>query len=138
MKTKRMIATTWITLASLTLLASAGEPGYKITRQTIDGGGVMRSAGGEFELSGTLGQHDASVMTGGAFELAGGFWNGQSDTDCNEDGLVSILDHKAFVSCLLGPNGGIATGACPCFDVDRDADITLSDYAKLQAGFTGQ
>ena len=43
---------------------------------TIDGGGRMRDSGGDFELSGTIGQHDASatVLTGGGFELTGGFW----------------------------------------------------------------
>ncbi len=137
-KTKRILATTWMTLASFTLLASAGEPDYKISRQTVDGGGVMRSASGAYELSGTIGQHDASSMAGGIFELAGGFWYGLAATDCNDDGLVSLSDHETFVSCLLGPNGGLAASPCPCYDVDNDASVTLNDYAKLQAGFTGQ
>jgi hypothetical protein len=43
---------------------------------TIDGGGEMWCTGGDFELSGTVGQSDASefIMTGGDFELTGGFW----------------------------------------------------------------
>lgn len=43
---------------------------------TIDNGGSMLSTGGNFELSGTIGQGDAGVksMTGGAFEVVGGFW----------------------------------------------------------------
>lgn len=115
----------------------AGEPEFEMTRSTIDGGGVMRSTGDDFELSGTIGQPDASVMMGDEFELTGGFWFGLSPGDCNDDGLVSLLDHKTFSVCLLGPGGGIDPSPCPCFDVDGDGNITLLDFAELQAGFTG-
>ncbi|MBU0616797.1 MAG: hypothetical protein KKI02_03695, partial [Planctomycetes bacterium] len=45
---------------------------------TVDGGGEMfTTGGGDFELSGTIGQPDAGpVMTGGGFDLTGGFWAG--------------------------------------------------------------
>ena len=124
---------------SLTLLtmAQSGD-GYDLSRNTIDGGGVMNSTGGAFELSGTIGQPDAGVMTGDEFELTGGFWFGLSPPDCNDDGLVSLLDHETFAVCLLGPSGGITASPCSCFDVDGDENVTLSDYAQLQAGFTGQ
>ena len=116
----------------------SGPPQYEITRSTIDGGGVMRSSGGDFELSGTIGQPDAGIMTGGGFQLTGGFWIESPPTDCNDDGIVSLLDHETFTACLSGPDGGIDASPCPCFDVDGDGDITLSDYARLQAGFAGQ
>lgn len=77
-------------------------------------------------------------MTGGEFEVTGGFWFGLAPTDCNDDGLVSLLDHETFAACMLGPDGGIDANPCPCFDVDGDGDITMDDYAKLQAGFTEQ
>lgn len=98
----------------------------------------MRSTGGDFELSGTIGQPDAGMMEGGGFTLSGGFWFELQPTDCNDDGLVSLFDYEAFTSCLLGPSGGIGATPCPCFDVDGDGDITLNDFAQLQAGFTGQ
>jgi hypothetical protein len=43
---------------------------------TIDGGGEMWCSGGDYELSGTIGQPDANttVMAGGDFKLTGGFW----------------------------------------------------------------
>lgn len=110
---------------------------FEITRSTIDGGGVMRSTGDDFELSGSIGQPDAGVMTGGDFELMGGSWFEVPPTDCNEDGLVSLFDHETFSACLLGPDGGIDASPCLCFDVDRDGNVTLGDYARLQAGFTG-
>ena len=41
---------------------------------TVDGGGGM-SEGGEFRVSGTIGQPDAQYgMTGGVFTVDGGFW----------------------------------------------------------------
>ena len=138
---KRTVVISHVALGILTstaLLMAAGPPEYEITRSTIDGGGVMRSTGGEFELSGTIGQSDAGVMEGGGFELKGGFWFELQPTDCNEDGLVSLLDHETFTACLLGPDGGIDESPCPCFDVDHDGHVTLGDYAQLQAGFTGQ
>ena len=113
----------------------ASPPEYELGRSSVDGGGVMRSTGGEFELSGTIGEPDAGVMDGGAFTLSGGFWFGLSPTDCNDDGLVGLLDQAAFTACLLGPTGGITASPCLCFDVDGDGDITLSDFAVLQQRF---
>lgn len=48
---------------------------FDLTWNTIDGGGGS-SAGGSFTLSGTIGQPDAGVMSGGNFELLAGFWSG--------------------------------------------------------------
>jgi len=109
---------------------------YEITRSTIDGGGVMRSTGGAFELSGTIGQPDAGVLTGGSFVLTGGFWFGLAPTDCNDDGSVNLADYDMFEACLSGPAGGILAG-CACYDVDRNGDVDMVDFAVSQAEFTG-
>ncbi len=50
-------------LTGTVLLAAAGEPEFKVSRSTIDGSGTMRSTGGDFELSATVGQHDAEATT---------------------------------------------------------------------------
>ena len=131
-----------VMLMALTLALAGSEPmlggtDYDLSRNSIDGGGVMRSIGGDFELSSTIGQPDAGVVYGGDFQLTGGFWFESPPTDCNDDGIVSFLDHETFTACLSGPGGGIDASPCPCFDVDGDGDITLSDFAQLQAGFTG-
>ncbi len=49
---------------------------YAIDWYTVDGGGDMSSTGGDYELSGTIGQPDArtELMTGGDYTLTGGFW----------------------------------------------------------------
>jgi hypothetical protein len=46
---------------------------YSIDWFTIGGGGGT-STGGVYSISGTIGQPDAGVMSGGNYSLAGGFW----------------------------------------------------------------
>lgn len=50
---------------------------YEMERYTMDAGGGT-SRGGSYQVSGSIGQADASLqpMTGGAYELVGGFWAG--------------------------------------------------------------
>lgn len=75
MKTK-LIGTILSTLALLritsTVFAQNGGT-YDLTWFTIDGGGGA-STGGVYTVSGTVGQPDAGVLSGGNFTLAGGFW----------------------------------------------------------------
>jgi len=99
----------------------------------------MRSAGGDFELSGTIGQPDAGVMIGGEgeFELSGGFWFEEPPDDCNSDGWVDLIDYDDFDDCLSGPEGGLLLQECNCFDLDGDDDIDLFDIALFQGAFTG-
>ncbi len=64
-----------VVLALTAATVTRGEGGLTIGWYTIDGGGAMTTTGGSFELSGTIGQHDASPpATGGNLELTGGFW----------------------------------------------------------------
>jgi hypothetical protein len=57
------------------LAAALGAPAqsYSIDRFVMAGGSGT-SAGGAFGLSGTIGQPDAGLMSGGNYSLAGGFW----------------------------------------------------------------
>ena len=107
---------------------------------TIDGGGVMFSTGppgADFELSGTIAQADAGAVSGGEFELSGGFWFPLPLDDCNSDGWVNLLDYDDFDECLSGPGGGLPLPECNCFDLDGDDDIDLSDIGQFQSAFTG-
>jgi hypothetical protein len=47
---------------------------YSIDWYTIDGGGGT-STGGVYAVTGTIGQPDAGVMSGGNYSLTGGFWS---------------------------------------------------------------
>lgn len=75
---------------------------------TIDSGGAIFSTGGSYALGGTIGQHDAGVMSGGSFEIVGGFWaislSQACPGDVNGDGAVQQLDLNLLLS---------AWGTCP-------------------------
>ena len=134
-----------LAVGAFTLVLSAqdqqpvfGPPAeFDLSWHSIDGGGVMRSTGGDFELSGTIGQFDAGRMNGGNFELTGGFWFEVIPSDCNEDGVVNVVDHGSFEDCYTGPAGSASSG-CACFDFDGDNKITLEDFATLQDLFNAQ
>ena len=108
---------------------------YDIDWNTIDSGGVMRSMGGSFELSGTIGQPDAGPLSGEGLTLTGGFWFGLVTDDCNADGGVNLIDYSDFESCLSGPDGAAWTSSCSCFDIDGDEDVDLADMAEFQRAF---
>lgn len=64
-----------VTLVVLGLIVSSSWGQYEISWYTIDGGGGA-SSGGDFSLTGTIGQPDAAYSRGGNYELLGGFWPG--------------------------------------------------------------
>jgi hypothetical protein len=56
-------------------LSAAFAQGYSIDWYKIAGGGGT-STGATYQVTGTIGQHDASgAMTGGSYSLTGGFWS---------------------------------------------------------------
>jgi hypothetical protein len=64
-----------LAIALYTARAQSGG-GYDLTWNTVDGG-LAPASGGDFNLSGTIGQPEAGAeLTGGLYSLAGGFWNG--------------------------------------------------------------
>jgi len=69
----------WLLMFSIpAVICSAwGQTGgpYELTWSTIDGGGGQ-SSGGQYVLTGTIGQPDADWSSAGDYELLGGFWPG--------------------------------------------------------------
>ena len=117
MSTKRKALTITAILASLSLTATmADDP--EIDWYTIEGGGEMFSVGDGFELSGTIGQCDAGVLTGGDFELVGGFWYRPAASDCNTNG---IYDSQDIADC----DGSAWCGDC---DGNNLPDVCQGDY----------
>lgn len=134
-----------IVIATATVVM-AGES-FSVDWYTVDAGGVMGSTGGDFELSGTIGQPDAgATMTGGEFSLTGGFWAGATagtSSPCGEnagdfdgDGDVDLVDFGEFQLCFTGGTGTISEG-CECADFDGDNDADLVDFGEFQLAFTG-
>jgi uncharacterized membrane protein len=64
-----------MTLILISVVLAAPQA-FDLSRWTIDGGGGS-SSGGNFALSGTIGQPDTSPqMSGGDFTIVGGYWGG--------------------------------------------------------------
>jgi hypothetical protein len=68
-----------ILISALSLAQLLGGD-FEFIKNTIDSGGGT-SSGGDFSLTGTIGQPDASLQasSGGGFRLEGGFWTSVSD-----------------------------------------------------------
>lgn len=114
---------------ALLSFAAVNAQSFDLSWHTIDGGGAMFSSGGALSLGGTVGQPDAGSFTaplsGGAFELVGGFWPAGAACSCpgdmNGDGLRNGRDIQRFVHCLT------AGGSCACADVDATSGVSISD-----------
>jgi hypothetical protein len=120
----------------LAALAAPALAQLAVDWYTVDGGGDMWTTGGNFELSGTIGQPDAGVvMTGGDFELTGGFWViGAPQAGCvgdlNCDGQVDFGDINPFVLRLSNPAAYAAQyPGCPDGngDIDGDSAVNFGD-----------
>ena len=72
------VITSMLLLTGAAIAQDGPTPDFEIVSYTIDGGGGT-STGGDFSLTGTIGQTDASVeiATGSVYTLAGGFWGGR-------------------------------------------------------------
>ena len=70
---KAYLVFAFLCAACLSFASITSAQSYSIDWHTIDGGGGT-SMGGVYSVSGTIGQPDAGVMSGGGYSLAGGFW----------------------------------------------------------------
>jgi hypothetical protein len=62
-----------VSALSLWVSVASAQGGYDLSWWTVDGGGGTAS-GGSYTLTGTIGQPDAGVLTGGDYTFGGGFW----------------------------------------------------------------
>lgn len=122
-------------ISALLATAGAAADDFSLDWWTVDAGGAMWTTGGDFELSGTIGQPDACVaLTGGDFELVGGFWAGQQRFvygDFNGDCHVGLSD----LAELLGHYGTTAGATYWDGDIEPlpngDGDVDLADLAEF-------
>ncbi|MBL9120589.1 MAG: hypothetical protein JNL80_11825 [Phycisphaerae bacterium] len=116
-------------LALAMTVAAQAEDEFDCWWSSIDCGGGM-SSGGQFDLNGTIGQWDGGPankesMTGGTFELIGGYWAEEAPSclgDFDGSGGISAPD----IAILLGAWGG--TGAA---DLDQNGTVGAPDLAIL-------
>ncbi len=113
-----------LSLVSHTLAQSGGQ--YELSWSTIDGGGG-RSSGGDFTLTGTIGQPDAAYSSGGNYELLGGFWPG--GPLC----IVSFDDYARFAEWWLEPDCNKENNWCGGADFEPDGDVDFVDLERFVA-----
>ena len=65
-----------LALVLLVTSALADVQTFSLPWWTVDGGGGASSSA-SYSLSGSIGQPDAGVLTGGGYILGGGFWPGR-------------------------------------------------------------
>jgi hypothetical protein len=105
--------------AVVVLVAAAGtKADYRIVWSTIDSGGGT-SSGGQYSLTGTIGQPDAAYSSGGNYELLGGFWPG--GPLC----FVQFDDFARFAGYWLASGSGLPG------DLDGDNDVDLEDLSRF-------
>src|SRR5208282_484867 len=91
-----------ILILSLLFPAIGFAQQYSIDWYKVAGGGGT-SANGQYGLSGTIGQQDASgAMTGGTYSLTGGFWS-----------LLSVVQTVGAPILTISQSGGSAIVSWP-------------------------
>jgi len=60
-----------LTVSLVTALSASAQ--YSLDWHTVAGGGGT-STNGQYSVSGTVGQPDAGMMSGGSYSVVGGFW----------------------------------------------------------------
>ena len=117
-------------LAALTgLLACAAAAGtFDLSWHTIDCGGETYAIGGGFSLGGTIGQPEAGhSMSGGGFQLDGGFWySGSVASTCLGDLDGNGIVDGADLGLLLGQWGTDGTA-----DFNDDGTVDGADLGLL-------
>ena len=90
-----------ILLLGLLIPVLSQAQSYSIDWYKVAGGGGT-STGGTYQVSGTIGQHDASgPMTGGNYSLTGGFW-----------ALISVVQTPGLPNLtvrFVGPNSVVVS-----------------------------
>ncbi len=132
-------------LVTVATTSSFGQARFSLDWSTIDGGGGTVAAG-RWELSGTIGQHDAALpLSADEWTLSGGFWGVKSISypcrwyrdncfgDYNDDGGIDSDDVIAFFNAWDASE--------PCADVDRsrgiDSDDVIQFFESWDSGGTG-
>lgn len=127
---------TTLVTAALALTGAAAIAQYSVNWFKVAGGGGT-SSGGNYALSGTIGQADAGgPLTGGNYSLTGGFWAGV--TLIQEDGgpELSMITNPGGTMSLRwpSPSTGYVLQQSPDLTPDGWTDSTypVSDNGNLR------
>ncbi|HVU07502.1 MAG TPA: hypothetical protein VHG89_03045 [Verrucomicrobiae bacterium] len=115
-------------LLPLLIVCSAGAQTYSIDWYKISGGGGA-SSGGNYSVSGTIGQHDAgNAMTGGNYSLTGGFWS-----------LISVSQTPGAPTLYISHSGNTVTiywQAVDGWNLQQNNNLSASANWSASSGVT--
>lgn len=92
---------------------------YELNWNTIDGGGV--SSGGRYSLSAIIGEAEAGAMSGGNYELIGGFLPGGPVCIVDFYHFSLLAEHWLEAPCNAGNDW------CGGADLDQLGDVDFND-----------
>ena len=113
------------------MLAAHASAQLSITWSSINGGGNIGAAAGQFTVSATIGQPVAAASASGGFDLYAGFWSPIPrpicDPDLNQDGNPDQGDIDYLINVVAG--GANPTGIDA--DFNQDGNIDQGDIDAL-------
>jgi hypothetical protein len=116
----------WSGLLLLANVSSAQS--YSINWYKVSGGGGA-STGGTYQVSGTIGQHDAGgPMSGGAYSVTGGFWS-----------LVAPVQTPGAPTLYISHAGSTVTvywQAVSGWNLHQNSDLTKTNGWSAGSGVT--
>jgi hypothetical protein len=96
----RRLFVTLLMAAGISSASTAFAQTYDISWHTIAGGGGT-SSGGNYSVTGTIGQSAAGNLSGGAYSLTGGFWGIISAVQVPGSPLLSIMSSSVANHVLI-------------------------------------
>jgi hypothetical protein len=113
----------WLAFSPTSLQAQ----NYSIDWYKISGGGGT-SSNGQYVVSGTIGQHDASgPMTGGNYSLTGGFWSLLSVIQTPGSPTLRIFLTSSNTAVIAWPTGSTT------FRLQLNTDLGTSNWGATPA-----
>lgn len=106
-------------IALIILPALAADAPMRVEWHTVDGGGGV-SAGGGYQVSGTIGQPDAGRLIGGGFQVNGGFWLPAAEEPTTAIVLAYLRVDRAGMAAIVRW-GTLAEQNTDRFRVERSA-----------------
>jgi hypothetical protein len=110
-----------IGLLVLPHMAEAQSSGRYVLEWSTIGGGGGTSSGGQYIVTGTIGQAEAGRSAGGGYEVLGGFWSG--GPLCR----VEFHHYASFAEYWLDSGCDAGNDWCGGADMDELGDVDLAD-----------
>ena len=117
-------------LVAIALIPAIGfAQSYSISWSKVAGGGGT-SSGGNFALSGTIGQPDAGHMSGGNFTIDGGFWGilAAVQSPGAPNLTIQLTATNTIMVSWPSPSAG--------FNLQQNADLTTTTWVTPSESVT--